>query len=95
MNTVPPRRPSGAASTACRLAGEITRRVAAGHDVVALGGGCFANRWLAERLPPLLERAGLRVLTAWDVLPPGDGGLSLGQAWVAALALERGDAERR
>jgi hydrogenase maturation protein HypF len=63
---------------------------AAGLDTIALGGGCFANRWLASLLPARLERAGLRVLTGWDRVPPGDGGISLGQAWVAARALESG-----
>jgi hydrogenase maturation protein HypF len=60
-----------------------------GLDTVALSGGCFANRWLAQGLPTALEQTGLRVLTNWDRVPPGDGGLSLGQAWVAACALEQ------
>lgn len=56
-----------------------------GVDCVALGGGCFANRWLARELPERLRRRGLTVLSGWHRLPPGDGGLSLGQAHVAAL----------
>jgi len=56
-----------------------------GLQQVALGGGCFLNRLLTEQLQGLLEAAGWRVLTA-ERAPPNDGGLSLGQAWVAIQA---------
>jgi hydrogenase maturation protein HypF len=49
---------------------------------VAFGGGCFLNQLLAEALEQHLTQAGLRVLTARQA-PPNDGGISLGQAWVA------------
>jgi hydrogenase maturation protein HypF len=52
---------------------------------VALSGGCFSNRLLAGAVRSQLEAGGLRVIEAEQV-PPGDGGLSLGQAWVALLA---------
>jgi hydrogenase maturation protein HypF len=51
---------------------------------VALGGGCFLNRVLREGLAQRLGQVGLRALTASKV-SPGDAGLSLGQAWIAAL----------
>lgn len=51
-------------------------------QTVALGGGCWANRFLDEQVSRYLQTAGLTVLRA-GVVPPGDGGLSLGQAWVA------------
>jgi hydrogenase maturation protein HypF len=53
-----------------------------GLDTVALCGGCFLNAHLARELPMKLQRQGLRVLTALD-MPPNDGAISLGQAWVA------------
>ncbi|HET9576558.1 MAG TPA: carbamoyltransferase HypF [Usitatibacter sp.] len=49
---------------------------------VALGGGCFLNAILSSGVRQRLERAGVAVLEASQV-PPNDGGLSLGQAWVA------------
>ena len=49
---------------------------------VALGGGCFYNRILAQRIVSRLESAGLNVLQAKS-LSCGDAGLALGQSWVA------------
>jgi len=51
---------------------------------VALGGGCFFNKVLKDGLVNALTARGLRPLTAIKV-SPGDPGLSLGQAWIAAL----------
>ena len=55
----------------------------AGLDLVALGGGTFQNRVLLERTAAGLKEAGLRVLIP-ERLPPNDGGISYGQAAVAA-----------
>ncbi len=63
---------------------------AAGTGTVCLGGGCFYNRVLTGGLTAELARRGLEPLTAAR-LPPGDPAVSFGQAWVAALAVERGD----
>ncbi len=53
-----------------------------GIDTVVLNGGCLANRLLDDALTQQLHAAGLRVWRA-SHYPCGDGGLSLGQAWVA------------
>jgi len=53
-------------------------------DRVCLSGGCFANALLVERLAPALESDGFEVYAHRDV-PPGDGGVALGQAYVAAV----------
>lgn len=53
-----------------------------GLNIVALGGGCFLNHLLSRKLRELLTARGLTVLEARQA-PPNDGGLSLGQAWIA------------
>jgi len=55
----------------------------AGEATVVLAGGCFQNARLAAESERLLEAAGRRVFRA-HLVPPNDGGLSLGQAWWAA-----------
>lgn len=54
---------------------------------VVLAGGCFLNRVLADGLNAALGAQGVRVHQA-QRLPPNDGGVSLGQAWVARQLLE-------
>lgn len=54
-----------------------------GLNRVALSGGVFQNRLLLEQLLALLEAAGFQPFINRQV-PPNDGGLSLGQAAVAA-----------
>jgi hydrogenase maturation protein HypF len=57
-----------------------------GLHTVALGGGCLLNAILSRGLRQRLAAHGLTVLEARQV-PPNDGGLSLGQAWVAMQQL--------
>ena len=60
----------------------LTRRV-------ALSGGVLQNRWLAEELVRRLTAENFEVFLQAKV-PSNDGGLSLGQAAVAAARLTRG-----
>lgn len=50
---------------------------------ILLGGGCFQNRMLLEFLCERLEEDGFNVYTGEQV-PVNDGGISLGQAFIAA-----------
>jgi hydrogenase maturation protein HypF len=54
------------------------------HTVV-LSGGVFQNELLLEDLKPLLEAEKFKVWTN-HLVPPNDGGISLGQATLAAFA---------
>ncbi len=85
---------------ASRFHGAVTQatvaallRIAAerGLETVVLSGGVFQNRLLLEAVADGLERRSARVILP-ERLPPNDGGISFGQAAVAAAALERGAA---
>jgi hydrogenase maturation protein HypF len=59
-----------------------------GLTTIALSGGVFQNRLLLELLTARLHRLGLTVYMNQRV-PPNDGGISLGQAAVAAWHLRQ------
>ncbi|WP_369213305.1 carbamoyltransferase HypF [Streptomyces flavofungini] len=68
----------------------VARAVAEGAPrTVCLAGGCFVNRRLLAETSRRLRAEGLRVLFARSV-PVGDGGISYGQAAVAAARLAKG-----
>ena len=62
------------------LAEAIAGRV--GLSRVVLAGGCFQNQRLAQAIRARLQARGFAVYVP-QRYPPNDGGLSLGQAWVA------------
>jgi hydrogenase maturation protein HypF len=53
-------------------------------DTVVLSGGVFQNELLLESVKSLLEREAIHIWTN-SAVPPNDGGISLGQAALAAL----------
>jgi hydrogenase maturation protein HypF len=68
---------------ACRRVRERTRLA-----TVALSGGCFQSRLLTELAVARLQTDGFEVLLHARV-PPGDGGIALGQAAVAGRRVRR------
>lgn len=65
----------------------VSRAVADGAPrTVCLGGGCFVNRRLLTETRRRLRALGVRVLVGGRA-PVGDGGISYGQAAVAAARL--------
>jgi hydrogenase maturation protein HypF len=56
-----------------------------GLDTIALTGGVFQNALLTEVVEEGLRRKGFTVLVH-SAIPPNDGGISIGQAAIAAFA---------
>jgi hydrogenase maturation protein HypF len=69
---------------------DAAAQLAGGHgaDAIVLSGGVFQNARLLDGVTARLEAAGLTVWTNREV-PPNDGGISLGQAAIAACAHAR------
>ena len=57
-----------------------------GIGTAALSGGCFQNRLLCRYVRRGLEKTGIKVLMH-HLVPPGDGGIALGQAVAARQAV--------
>ncbi|MGE5490414.1 MAG: carbamoyltransferase HypF [Actinomycetota bacterium] len=82
----------GAALFHATVAAELADWVAwaaekTGIRMVACGGGCAMNAVLMTALRGHLEERGIRLLEARRA-PPNDGGLALGQGWVARRMFE-------
>jgi hydrogenase maturation protein HypF len=69
--------------TICRLIETMCRMLSQRYGIqkAVLGGGVFLNRILSENAVPLLENAGFEVYMN-HLVSPGDGGLTLGQAFI-------------
>src|SRR5579872_6139886 len=63
-------------------------RAHTGIQQVCLSGGCFQNDYLRRRMESVLQSWNFEVFTQSQV-PAGDGGLSLGQALIAAERLKQ------
>ncbi|MGI9074396.1 MAG: carbamoyltransferase HypF [Bryobacteraceae bacterium] len=76
----------GLASGLCKAA----LRLCEAHslDTVVLSGGVFQNELLLEAVKLLLDRESIHIWTN-SAVPPNDGGISLGQAALAALGSSR------
>jgi hydrogenase maturation protein HypF len=72
------------AEASCVLATSLARE--RGLHTIGLTGGVFANRILLDRMTRRLSGLGFEVLTH-RVVPPNDGGLSLGQVAVGGRTL--------
>lgn len=75
------------ARAVCEVAGAIARKE--GLRDVALSGGVFQNDYLLRRVAAGLEAEGLQPRFN-ALVPPNDGGVSLGQAFVLRAALKAG-----
>lgn len=75
---------STVASIAASVASLISQET--GIDDVVLSGGCFQNRLLLEKTTTSIKKAGMKVFTH-ERAPCNDGGISLGQAAIAAHLL--------
>ncbi|MFI9025217.1 carbamoyltransferase HypF [Streptomyces sp. NPDC053560] len=65
----------------------VEKAIGAGAPrTVCLGGGCFANRRLVTDVRRLLQALDVEVYVG-SAVPPGDGGISYGQAAIAAARL--------
>lgn len=60
------------------------KQAADAHKIknIVFSGGCFLNNILSNELNSILNQVGMRIWQA-EKVPPNDGGISLGQAWIA------------
>ncbi len=65
---------------------EIAARIIPEGSVIGLSGGCFINRILRKEIHGKLKERGFYPLLPYNI-PPGDGGVSFGQALLASRSL--------
>lgn len=71
--------------TLIEIIADVARR--SGRGDIVLTGGCFQNKWLLEKAVDRLRKEGFNPY--WQsMVPVNDGGISLGQMYVAARRLE-------
>ena len=68
---------------------KIAMKIKSETDInkVILSGGTFQNKYILERLLPLLEKNNFSVYTQQKV-PANDGGIALGQLAIAAKKMK-------
>jgi hydrogenase maturation protein HypF len=71
----------------CLLSMAEKAREKTGLETIALSGGVFCNRYLSNRLKKILKRSKFCVLFKKEI-PANDGGISVGQAAIAAKKFE-------
>lgn len=81
---------NGLIASFCEIAKELRKQNSLNR--VCLSGGTFNNFYLRQNLVWALSKVGFEVFTQGEV-PTGDGGLSLGQAMVAAQSGNSGPSE--
>src|SRR5450830_958988 len=81
---------AGLHATVAAFVLDVCRRVraATGLSVVAMAGGVFQNRLLADECEAVLAADGFEMLAA-GLVPVNDGGVALGQAAVADYKIGR------
>jgi hydrogenase maturation protein HypF len=75
-------------NTIAAMAAQVCLQIqdSTGLNAVALSGGCFQNRLLFKKVSESLKATGFTVLAHRQV-PCNDGGISLGQAVIAATTI--------
>jgi hydrogenase maturation protein HypF len=73
---------NGVARGVCAAAGQLCEEH--GVSAVVLSGGVFQNDLLLSQIKTLFDSSRIRVWTN-SAVPPNDGGISLGQAALAAF----------
>ncbi|HID90446.1 TPA: carbamoyltransferase HypF, partial [Candidatus Bathyarchaeota archaeon] len=57
----------------------------AGVNTVGVSGGVFVNRYITSTIHRYLKGRGIR-FSAHEIVPPGDGGIALGQSVIAVMS---------